>query len=194
MSSAPIRAMNPSPDTPAVKMGTGQEGQAAGHLLLADSGDLLKAGADPVCQQFVKRHALVVKPGHASQSTHGHEGAPGCRAVAALSAAGRSHRPVITLNLTRALVTEGNHSPHRERARNRRSASPVTRWRSSIGARITGRSARPDKLSGPCRKSSERGCKAGRILKLSRHPWRSGITFPCAATPARQRVEGVWPR
>jgi hypothetical protein len=41
MSSAPIRAMNPSPYTPAVKMGTGQEGQAAGYLLLADSGDLL---------------------------------------------------------------------------------------------------------------------------------------------------------
>ena len=58
MSSAPIRAMSPSPYTPAVKMGTGQEGQAAGHLLPADSGDLLRAGADPVCQQFVKRLAL----------------------------------------------------------------------------------------------------------------------------------------
>ena len=115
------RAMSPSPYTPAVKMGTGQEGQGAGHLLLADPGDLLKAGADPVCQQFVKRHALDRKARPSQPAPTGTRGAPGCRAVAALSAAGRSHRPVIILNLTRALVTEGNHSPHRERAPSRRS-------------------------------------------------------------------------
>ena len=40
------------------RVAAGQEGQAAEHLLLADPGDLLKAGADPVRQQFVNRQAL----------------------------------------------------------------------------------------------------------------------------------------
>jgi hypothetical protein len=34
------------------------EGQATKHLPLTDPGDMLKAGADPIRQQFVERHAL----------------------------------------------------------------------------------------------------------------------------------------
>lgn len=40
------------------QVATGQCVLATEHLLLADPGDLLKAGADPVRQQFVKRHGL----------------------------------------------------------------------------------------------------------------------------------------
>jgi hypothetical protein len=40
------------------QVATGQGGQATEHLPLADPGVVLKAGADPVGQQFVKCHAL----------------------------------------------------------------------------------------------------------------------------------------
>jgi hypothetical protein len=67
------------------EVATDHEGQATEHLALTDPGNMLKAGADPVCEQFVKRHALDRRAGQRHPAREGGGQSAGPRTVAALS-------------------------------------------------------------------------------------------------------------